>query len=88
MAIIKLLLLRFGTLYHSLSGSPVLSNPSSVPSKPIFSPLSELAPANERLRFDQVLDPFEHLSTLRAISAHIIIIIIHYTLYSHGKTTQ
>ena len=32
---------------------------------------------DERLRFDQVLDPFEHLLTLRAnISAHIIIIII------------
>ena len=31
----------------------------------------------ERLRFDQVLDPFEHLLTLRAnISAHTIIIII------------
>ena len=35
----ELLLLRFGTLCHSLPGSPLLSNPSSVPSKPIFSPL-------------------------------------------------
>ena len=35
----ELLLLRFGTLCHSLPGSPLLSKPSSVPSKPIFSPL-------------------------------------------------